>query len=157
MIATMADQTMTRQGWPQVVWRLALVFGFGLLVAVMLGEVIISAILPGSGDYLIVRDATRHWLAGGQYYPTYELQGPFIVGSSDILYPPLILPLLVVFSYLPDIAWWLAPMGVLGAVFFYWRPSLLGWTLVLLVSRTRRRGSSSCGATPACGSPRSSR
>ncbi len=125
-------RTMTRQAKLQRIWRSALIFGFGVLIVVVLGEVIISSILPNSGDWLTMRDPARVWLAGGNFYPAYELDGPFIVGPVSVLYPPPMLILLVPFTFLPDIVWWLVPMAILGAVYLYWKPSLLGWTLVLV-------------------------
>jgi hypothetical protein len=115
----------------EAVWRWALVFGYGVLITVVLGEVIISSILPNSGDWLTMRDPARQWLAGNGYYPQSELAGPFIVGPVSVLYPPPMLVLVVPFTFLPDILWWLVPMALLGAVYLYWRPSLLGWTVIL--------------------------
>lgn len=115
----------------QEVFRLGLVFVFGALVAVVLAEVWVSAIVPKVGDHEVYMAAARDWLGGQGFYPAHELAGPFEVGQTDILYPPVILPLLVAFSVLPDIAWWLVPMAILGAVFVYWRPRPLGWLLIL--------------------------
>src|SRR4051794_24716886 len=85
-------------GRREALWRLALVFGFGVLIAGVLGEVIISSILPNSGDWLTMRAPAREWLAGRGYYPAYELAGPFIVGPVSVLYPPPMLVLLVPFT-----------------------------------------------------------
>lgn len=83
------------------------------------------------GDYRTYMDATHRWLAGGSFYQPYQLAGPYTVAVVEILYPPVILPLLVPFAFLPAVAWWIVPMAITGAVLAYWRPSLLGWTLIL--------------------------
>ncbi len=70
-------------------------------------------------------------MAGGSFFQPYQLTGPYVVQVFEILYPPTILPLLAGFSFLPDVMWWIVPMSVLIGVCLYWRPTLLGWTLIL--------------------------
>lgn len=117
--------------------RLALVFVFGVLLVGVVIEGVVFTMLPNVGpnqaigDHAVLMNATRTLLAGGSFYPAYEVTGPFVVAGTDILYPPPILPLLVVFSFLPDILWWAIPLAILAGVLAYWRPSLLGWTLIL--------------------------
>ena len=113
-------------------WRVALMVAFGALIVVILWEATVSAIVPQVWDHAWLMTATRRFLDGGSFYPAYELTGPYIVGGTEILYPPTILPLLVVFSFLPDILWWVAPIALLAGVLLYWRPSLAGWTLILV-------------------------
>jgi hypothetical protein len=98
----------------------------GLLVAMICIE--IPQIVPPSGslaigqDFDVVRDAAARWLAGGQFYPAYELAGPFWIGLSDVLYPPPALLLFAPFTVLPAVLWWLVPLAVLGLVVAACRP-----------------------------------
>ena len=112
-------------------WRMVLIVAFGVLLAVTAGEAIVSAIVPNIGDHITYFGAAQRWLASGSFYPAYQLTGPYLVVGTEILYPPTILPLLVVFSFLPAVLWWVVPIAILAGVLLYWRPSLAGWTLIL--------------------------
>lgn len=119
-------------------WRwLGLRLAFGILLVGVITEGTVFLMMPNVGpnqaigDHSVLMTATQRWLAGGSFYPAYELSGPFIVAGADILYPPPILPLLTVFSFLPDILWWAVPIAIVAGVLAYWRPSLVGWTLIL--------------------------
>jgi len=72
-------------------------------------------------------------MAGGSFYQAYQLAGPYVLRLPDfpILYPPIVLPMLVVSSWLPGFLWWAIPILATAAVVWYWRPTLLGWTLIL--------------------------
>lgn len=117
--------------WKTAVW-IALRIAFGALLVVVMVEAVVSAMLPNIGDHEVYISAAQRWLAGGSFYPTYQLDGPYVIAGTEILYPPLILPLLVVFSFLPAILWWAVPVAILAGVLAYWRPSQLGWTLILI-------------------------
>ena len=117
--------------------RVALMVALGVLLIVVITEGIVFLMLPNVGpdqaigDHAVLMTATRRWLAGGSFYPAYELTGPYQVAGVEILYPPVVLPLLVAFSFLPDLLWWAVPIAILAAVLAYWRPSLAGWVLIL--------------------------
>lgn len=85
----------------------------------------------GTGDHATYMAAARRWLSGGSFYLPYQLSGPYVVDKVEILYPPISLPLLILFSALPDVLWWVIPIGILAAVVTFWRPGLLGWTAIL--------------------------
>ena len=87
--------------------------------------------LQAGFDYDTYMAAVARWLAGGSFYLPYQLAGPYEVVNREVLYPPIVLPLLAGFSVLPAILWWFVPLGILGTVVGYWRPSLVGWCLIL--------------------------
>jgi hypothetical protein len=112
---------------------------FGLLLVVVTLEVmaVLTMAMAGGGpsspvsDYANYIAATHRWVEGGSFYQPYQLTGPYTVALAEIMYPPTVIPLLVPFTVLPSVLWWLAPIAILGAVFAYWRPSLIGWVLIL--------------------------
>ena len=105
---------------------------FGALLAVVIVEAAAWAMVPNVGDHAVYIDAARQWMGNGSFYAAHQLDGPYVVSQTEILYPPLILPLLVVFSYVPAVFWWAVPMIILAGVLVYWRPSQLGWALILV-------------------------
>ena len=76
-------------------------------------------------DFRLYQDAASTWVAGGPFYQPYQLAGPYAVSPGDILYPPPMLLLLVPFSILPAVFWWLIPISIVGAVVAYHRPQPL--------------------------------
>jgi hypothetical protein len=131
-----AIATVRSSRWARVRWILTrVIFGALLLWVVTLG--LLFASIPNTGpaaitaDHAIYMAAARRWMAGGSFYQPYQLAGPYTIVMVEILYPPTILPLLVVFAFLPDVLWWLIPIAIVVAVTIHWRPSLLGWTLIL--------------------------
>lgn len=117
--------------------RIGLRVAFGVLALYAVGLIVVWFVTPrlgpaaGTGDHATYMAAARRWLGGGPFYPTYELTGPYIVSKVEILYPPIILPLLVIFSVLPDVLWWAVPILVLAGTVLYWRPGLAGLTGIL--------------------------
>jgi hypothetical protein len=81
-------------------------------------------------DYRTYIDAARRWLSGGPFYEPYQLAGPYQIVSREILYPPIILPLLVPFTVLPAVLWWAIPLGVTSWLIADVRPSLWGWAAI---------------------------
>jgi hypothetical protein len=116
---------------------IALRVAFGVLRVWVVWLGVQFAMVPGTGpgaitaDHAIYMKAAQRWLAGGSFYQPYQLSGPYTIVMTEILYPPTILPLLVVFSFLPAVLWWLIPIAIVVGVVLHWRPTLLGWTLVL--------------------------
>lgn len=81
-------------------------------------------------DFELYRDAASRFLAGGPFYPAWQLAGPYGAEALPILYPPQILALLEPFTVLPAVLWWAIPIGVVAAVVAYWRPSPLVWPVI---------------------------
>jgi hypothetical protein len=83
-------------------------------------------------DYRLYIDATARWLAGGSFYETYQLQGPYTVSPGDILYPPTALPFLIVFTVLPAVLWWVVPVLATTAIVLRHRPSPLALAAIAM-------------------------
>ncbi len=75
------------------------------------------------------------WIATGSPYTALQLAGPYRVYDLPVdavwLHPPPFLLMLAPFRAVP-ILWWIVPVGVVGYCLWTWRPSPLGWALVLL-------------------------
>ena len=79
------------------------------------------------------------WLAGGSLYLDRQLHGPYAVTGGDSLYPPPILYLLVPFVVgVPQLAWWIVPLAVIGFVVVRHRPEPWAWPVMLLLLATPR-------------------
>ena len=63
-------------------------------------------------DYQIYMSASRRWLAGEGFFFPFQLAGPYVIAGGEVLYPPVVLWLLVPFSFLPALLWWLVPVVV---------------------------------------------
>jgi hypothetical protein len=64
-------------------------------------------------DYQLYVSAAERWQATGQFYLPSQLAGPYhVIGSGEILYPPIILYVLVPFTVLPAVLWWVIPIGL---------------------------------------------
>lgn len=140
MIATSAhviETRITRPPFGGRVGRVALRVAFGALLVWVAYLAWMFSQVPGTGpaavtgDHMIYMSAIHRWEAGEGFYRPYQMAGPYTIGITEVLYPPTIIPLLVVFDALPAVLWWIVPLGITAAVVVYWRPSLLGWTLVL--------------------------
>ena len=81
-------------------------------------------------DYELYVGAARHWQATGQFYQPFQLTGPYhVIGNGEILYPPIILLLLLPFTVLPEILWWILPIGLTVWAIVRMRPA--AWSLAL--------------------------
>jgi hypothetical protein len=85
----------------------------------------------GGFDYRTYMAATTRWMNGGPFYEPYQVAGPYAVIAHEILYPPTMLLIFVPFTVLPAILWWVMPLGTIGAMVIWHRPSLWGWIAVL--------------------------
>lgn len=83
-------------------------------------------------DYRLYMDATREWMASGQFYLPHQLAGPYSIADGDVLYPPVALWLFVPFTFLPAVLWWAVPVAVTGWVVWHHRPGLIVWPLLAL-------------------------
>jgi hypothetical protein len=128
--------------WPI---RLALV-ATGLLLIVAAGVFWVRLQLALRLDLLgidlrIIHVFTDRWISSGSMYLPSQLAGPY--GARDFtydlatlpsLYPPNTIVLFLLIRYLPDIIWWLVPLGVLIVAFRTWRPSWWTWPLLAAVA-----------------------
>jgi hypothetical protein len=106
----------------------------GLLVAA-LGVVVIGFSTKAwgddiGGDFFGYLAATRNWLASGSFYLPRQLHGAYQIAIGDVLYPPTVLWVLVPFTVLPAVLWWVIPLGITTFVIRGWRPSVLVWPLM---------------------------
>ncbi len=88
--------------------------------------------LAKHADHAIYMVQAHRVLAGGPLYPAWELAGPFYPAQGPELYPPLtVYGLLVPMALLPDLLWWLVPLGVVAAVVFWQSPTETAWAVIL--------------------------
>lgn len=101
-------------------------------------------------DFVQYQEHAARWLSGGSFYKPWQFDGPYpVLGihegqpvpefANPALYPPLILPLLVAFLYLPEALWWIVPAAIVGYALYRLRPSPVGWAAIaalLIVPRT---------------------
>lgn len=84
-------------------------------------------------DHAIYMNQAHRILSGGPLYNPWQLAGPYDLSRLPELYPPItVYGLIIPMSLLPDIVWWVVPIGVLVAVIVRWHPR--GWAWVLLLS-----------------------
>lgn len=88
--------------------------------------------VPGL-DYSSYMDATRRWLAGGSFYESWQLAGPYAIAVGDILYPPQMLALFVPFTVLPWPLWYGIPTAITVGSIAACRPAAWAWVAMLLV------------------------
>lgn len=140
---------------PALAWRTGRSKWFWLaLTALLLGLVMNeAAILYGQittattgwyigMDYDFYRAVGARWLVDGSYYLPHQLAGPYDVALMvDVLYPPTALILFVPLVFLPAIAWWAVPVGLVAYALWRWRPDVRAWpVLVLLLMWPRAMG-----------------
>jgi hypothetical protein len=105
-----------------------------LLVVAMAWTVTLVTIVVGHDglgvDFRQYLDHTARWQGTGQFYLPRQLSGPTTVMDGDPLYPPVLLWLLVPFTFLPAILWWIVPLAVIVGVLVYLRPAPWTWPLL---------------------------
>lgn len=87
----------------------------------------------GAADYELYMNAAQTWLDTGVFYHPHQLAGPYHIVMGDVLYPPVILWLLVPFTFLPGFLWWAIPLGVTAWVLWKLHPGPLAWPLMAAV------------------------
>jgi hypothetical protein len=104
----------------------------GLVVAVLIvrTSLYLPQLSPGI-DWLIYKDAALSWASGDGFYHGYQLAGPYEVRPPAVLYPPTVIPLLLVFAHLPDLLWWIIPCWVIVSAIWYHRPGK--WALLVIL------------------------
>jgi hypothetical protein len=85
-------------------------------------------------DFELYRVAAARWLAGGPFYEPFQLTAPYVVEHGAILYPPTILYLLVPFTILPALLWWVIPFGVTGWCLVRLAPRPVVWPVLALLA-----------------------
>lgn len=130
-------------------WFLARVATVLLLVAAVARSVVFLLVVPRAPteiglDYGLYMEATRRWLAGGPFYPAWQLAGPYTItpyfSRGEILYPPNALPLFAVFTYLPAIVWWVVPFLIVVAALVRLRPAAWAHPLIAFLVLWPRTG-----------------
>jgi hypothetical protein len=91
---------------------------------------------PFGVDFVLYRDVTLRWLAGGPYFEPYQLAGPYDITAGDVLYPPVALWLFVPFAVLPlpvsAVLWWTIPMAATAWAIVRDQPRPEAWPIVAL-------------------------
>ncbi len=131
-------------GWAQRITSDALLVLTGAILVLLAWELTIvgPAVTARTGavgvDLHLYQSATRSWLDGDGFYHARQLAGPYhiegsdTVGGGDILYPPVILVLLVPFTILPEILWWIVPALAFGWALWRLHPARWAWPLLAL-------------------------
>jgi hypothetical protein len=109
----------------------ALILGFGIVVAVMTWTTVAAADRVGA-DFLLYLDASRGLLDGRSLYPAHQVAAPYLLADGDILYPPPIVLLMLPFTVLPAILFWIVPITTVAAVVIRHRPAPWSWPLLAL-------------------------
>jgi hypothetical protein len=108
-----------------------LLLAFAFAVAGLTWGTVASANRVGA-DFQLYVDASRGVLAGHGLYPAHQLAGPYDVADGDILYPPPIVLLMLPFTILPTILFWVIPLGIIAAIVVRYRPAVWSWPLLAL-------------------------
>ena len=83
-----------------------------------------------SPDWSVNMDAAQRWLTTGTYFLPRQLNGPYEHLNMDVMYPPAALYLFVPFSFLPRLAWFVVPLGIMAAALWRLRPAVWGWAVI---------------------------
>jgi hypothetical protein len=84
-------------------------------------------------DYQIYMSAATRWLHGETYFFAFQLAGPYHIIGGEVLYPPVILWLLVPFTFLPAVLWWFVPVVLTLAAVRRMRSKPLGWAVAAFI------------------------
>lgn len=106
----------------------------GLLATAELAVMLTNrSIIPGmvGSDYRLYMDATRRWLAGGEFYPAWQLAGPHTSVDWPILYPPQTPVLFVPFLFLPAVLWFAIPIILTGWIIASCHPRPWTWPVMV--------------------------
>jgi hypothetical protein len=85
-------------------------------------------------DFVLYRDVTARWIAGGPFYQPWQLAGPYDVGQpyGAVLYPPVAISLFAPFTVLPAFLWWAIPLGLIAVIVIRLHPAPWSWPLLAL-------------------------
>jgi hypothetical protein len=107
-----------------------------VLLAALVHELSFASWFTPGFDFATYRDAAVSWVNGDGFYHARQLAGPYLITDlprADILYPPIILPLLVPFVALPPQLWWAIPMALTIWAFVRMRPAPWTWPVLLVL------------------------
>jgi len=111
--------------------------GFILVVAGYELAIVIPRVVslgaPLGVDFHQYLEHARRFVETGTFYLEHQLHGPYAIEPGDPLYPPAILYLLVPFLVIPQVLWWVAPLGLIGALAMRSRPKSWAWPLLALI------------------------
>lgn len=65
-------------------------------------------------DYRLYLERAADWLTTGTFYLPHQLAGPYTITFGDAMYPPTLLYLLIPFTFLPPVLWWVIPLAIIG-------------------------------------------
>ena len=88
---------------------------------------------PLGVDFHQYLEHARRFVETGAFYLDRQLRGPYVIGPGDPLYPPAILYLLVPFLVIPQVLWWLVPLGLIGTLVTTSKPKPWAWPLLALI------------------------
>jgi len=128
-VSSISRAHVSRINWRFVV--LWVVVGFAIVEALYFALRPGGLLFFGMGfDQHTYFAAARDFVAGRGFYESYQLAGPYEIDAREILYPPLLLPILIPFTALPDPLWVVVPAVLTGAIVAWWRPSY--WALLAI-------------------------
>ena len=112
------------------------VAGIGIFAALAFAEVWLY--LPRidwhpGWDFDVCHATASRFMSGGSYFPERQLGGPYLIGTTDVLYPPVALWLFVPFLALPAQLWWLIPAAITVAALWRLRPSITAWLAIAIL------------------------
>ena len=109
----------------------AVIVGIG--VALVLGNIAYIG-THGGEDLHVYLEHTRHWLDGGNYYDARQLTGrPYErIDHRHSVYPPPSVLFFLPFLWVPELAWWLMPLGVIAVAVARLKPAAWTWPLIAL-------------------------
>jgi hypothetical protein len=96
-------------------------------------------------DRGIYREAALRWLGGRWWFYPEQVAGPYEILTGHVLYPPAALIWFAPAALLPDLLWWVIPIGVTIAIVARHRPApwtwpvmaaclAYGWTAQIIIS-----------------------
>jgi hypothetical protein len=143
MIRTLAARVRTSWGREPIDWNRSLtIVAIAAFLVAIARAVAYLLLLPSAessvgNDYQLYVGAAERWVATGVFYQPFQLAGPYqVMGAGEILYPPIILLLLIPFTVLPGILWWIVPLGLTAWAVARLRPAPWSLTLIGLISVT---------------------
>jgi hypothetical protein len=130
-------RAMSKHAMRERIWRDGLLVATGLLAVLAAAELMVMlrnpTIVPAmvGSDYGLYMDATRRWLVSGDFYPVWQVTGPYMAVQLPILYPPQALLLFVPFSFLPFALWLAVPTLLTAWIVIGHRPRRWTWPVML--------------------------
>jgi hypothetical protein len=113
------------------------------LTVVMLGLVVVEALVVRGiiarqgmlgADLDYYRTIAQRWLDTGVWYTDRQLSGPYETQTLvDNLYPPFALYLFLPWLVLPDVLWWVIPLGFISWTVRRLHPRPWSWPLLALI------------------------